>query len=391
MQALCTDTYQTNELLSELISIASVNPNLSRNGTGEYKIASFLQSYLQQMGLEVHFQKISDQQANVVGVWKGTGGGKSLMLNGHLDTVGVEGMEISPFDPVLDKGKMFGRGAIDMKSGVCAQIMAVKLLMDTGISLAGDVIISCVADEEHMSKGTFKLLDSFTADAAIVTEPTDLGIVLAHKGFVWQKIRVIGRAAHGSKPDLGVDAIMKAGNILCAIHDFEEQELKKRVHPLLGRASVHASTIEGGTEMSIYPDKCVLELERRTLPGEYIEHVHAETENILNELRKRDPQLQVELSSYLERLPLEVDPEHPIVKSLSKSHKRKLGAAPFQGVTFWTDAALISQKGIPTVIFGPSGGGLHAAIEYVEMESVYQTAEILAHTLLDYCGTEEDI
>lgn len=385
MQALCADTYEINELLSELISIESINPNLSKKGSGEYHIASFLQSFLKKMGLEVHFQKISDHQANVIGVWKGRGGGKSLMLNGHLDTVGVEGMEIDPFDPILDKGKMFGRGAIDMKSGVCAQIMAVKLLMDSGITLDGDVIIACVADEEHMSKGTFKLLESFTADAAIVTEPTDTNIVVGHKGFIWQRIRVIGKAAHGSKPDQGIDAIMKAGNILCAIHDFEEQELKNRVHPLLGRASIHASTIEGGTEMSIYPDKCLIELERRTLPGEYIEHVHAETESILNELRKIDPQFQAELSSYVERLPLEVKHDDPIVQALEKSRKRKLGEAPLEGVTFWTDAALLSEKGIPTVIFGPSGGGLHAAIEYVEMESVYQTAEILAHTILDFC------
>lgn len=385
MQALCADTYEINELLSQLISIESINPNLSKKGSGEYRIASFLQSYMEKMGLEVHFQKISDHQANVIGVWKGSGKGKSLMLNGHLDTVGVEGMEISPFDPILDKGKMFGRGAIDMKSGVCAQIMAVKLLMDSGITLDGDVIIACVADEEHMSKGTFKLLESFTADAAIVTEPTDTNIVVGHKGFIWQRIRVLGRAAHGSKPDQGIDAIMKAGNILCAIHDFEELVLKNRIHPLLGRASIHASTIEGGTEMSIYPDKCLIELERRTLPGEYIEHVHAETQSILNELKKNDPQLQAELSSYVERLPLEVKHDDPIVLALEKSRTRKLGEAPLEGVTFWTDAALLSEKGIPTVIFGPSGGGLHAAIEYVEMESVYQTAEILAHTILDFC------
>lgn len=385
MQALCADTFEINELLSELISIESINPNLSKKGSGEYRIASFLQAYMEKMGLEVHFQKISDHQANVIGVWKGSGKGKSLMLNGHLDTVGVEGMEINPFDPVLDKGKMFGRGAIDMKSGVCAQIMAVKLLMDSGIRLDGDVIIACVADEEHMSKGTFKLLENFIADAAIVTEPTDTNIVVGHKGFIWQRIRVIGKAAHGSKPDQGIDAIMKAGNILCAIHDFEEQELKNRVHPLLGRASIHASAIEGGTEMSIYPDKCLIELERRTLPGEYIEHVHAETQGILNELKKNDPQLQAELSSYVERLPLEVRHDDPIVLSLEKSRKRKLGEAPLEGVTFWTDAALLSEKGIPTVIFGPSGGGLHAAIEYVEMDSVYQTAEILAHTILDFC------
>ncbi|MEM8897612.1 MAG: ArgE/DapE family deacylase [Bacteroidota bacterium] len=385
MQALCADTFEINELLSELISIESINPNLSKKGSGEYRIASFLQAYMEKMGLEVHFQKISDHQANVIGVWKGSGKGKSLMLNGHLDTVGVEGMEINPFDPVLDKGKMFGRGAIDMKSGVCAQIMAVKLLMDSGIRLDGDVIIACVADEEHMSKGTFKLLENFIADAAIVTEPTDTNIVVGHKGFIWQRIRVIGKAAHGSKPDQGIDAIMKAGNILCAIHDFEEQELKNRVHPLLGRASIHASAIEGGTEMSIYPDKCLIELERRTLPGEYIEHVHAETQGILNELKKNDPQLQAELSSYVERLPLEVRHDDPIVLSLEKSRKRKLGEAPLEGVTFWTDAALLSEKGIPTVIFGPSVGGLHAAIEYVEMDSVYQTAEILAHTILDFC------
>lgn len=377
---------QALSMLRDLISIPSVNPGLTAEGNGEGEIASYLASYLADLGLTVHRQLISPGRENIIGVWKGLGNGPSLMLNGHTDTVAVDGMEIPPFEPKVDGNRVYGRGAIDMKSGITAQIMAVKSLIDQGKSLKGDVIIACVADEEYASLGTQKLLEDFHADAAIVTEPTNLNLVTAHKGFVWSNIKVRGKAAHGSNPDEGVDAIVKTGHILLALEAWDSQHLSFKRHPLLGRGSVHASLIQGGSGMSTYPDYCLLELERRTIPGETKEMVHKELNDLLQNIRTKDIEIDADLNTYLERKALEIDPEQAIVQSLMKANQIRCGrTCEPAGVSFWTDAALLAEAGIPSVVFGPKGKGLHAAVEYVEFDSVMVCAEILAETIADYC------
>jgi acetylornithine deacetylase len=205
-------------LLQELVQINSVNPSLSNTGEGEGKIARYIGEYLDKLGLEIHYQELEQNRVNVIGILKGTGAGKSLILNGHTDTVSIGQMEIDPFKPKQKNGKMYGRGALDMKSGVAAQIMAIQSLIEAGITLKGDVILTFVADEEYASIGTEAVLKDYSADAAIICEPTNLDIIIAHKGFIWTKIEIFGRAAHGSMPDKGIDAIIKAGKVLTAIH-----------------------------------------------------------------------------------------------------------------------------------------------------------------------------
>ena len=237
-------------LLQDLIQIESVNPSLSARGSGEAVIARYIRDHLHQLGLDVRFQEIGKNRVNVVGILKGSGGGPSLMLNGHTDTVGADHMEIDPFAAEEKKGRIYGRGALDMKSGVAASIMAVESIVAAGIKLKGDVILTLVADEEYASIGTEAVVAEYSADAAIICEPTDLKIVIAHKGFAWAKIEIFGHAAHGSLPHRGVDAIVKAGKVLAALEQLSETDLKKKTHPLLGSPSIHASLIEGGTELS---------------------------------------------------------------------------------------------------------------------------------------------
>src|SRR5918998_4474368 len=252
------------ELASQLVAIDSVNPSLVPGGAGEAAIARFVAGWARDAGLEADVLEATPGRPSVVVRARGTGGGRTLLLCAHLDTVGVEGMA-APHAPRVDGDRLHGRGAYDMKAGTAAALIACREAAALG--LAGDVVVAAVADEEHASIGVQEALRAVRANAAVVTEPTELEIAVAHKGFLWAEVEVAGRAAHGSRPHLGVDAIVKAGPVLTALGELDES-LAAREHPLLGRGSVHASVIEGGAELSSYPARCVLGLERRTLPAD---------------------------------------------------------------------------------------------------------------------------
>ncbi|MFX0115630.1 MAG: ArgE/DapE family deacylase [Candidatus Hodarchaeota archaeon] len=374
------------DLLQELIRIESVNPTLASDGSGEASIAKFIHSYLEKMGLEVKKQEIAPNRYNVLGILRGSGGGKSLILNGHMDTVSLLGMKIDPLKAEYVEGKVYGRGAVDMKSGLAAMIMAVKYLLQNRIKLAGDVILTFVADEEYTSIGTEAIIKEYSADAAIVCEPTDLELVIAHKGFAWIKVDVLGKAAHGSLPSEGIDAIVKAGKFLAKMDQYEKSELAKKSHPLLGAPSIHASLINGGIELSTYPDHCKIELERRTIPGENEETVFGEIKSIINDLQLEDGQFKAMFEIFFYRPALEVSKDSAIVKTVEKARLRFLKQqTAFQGMSGWLDSALLAAAGISTVIFGPCGAGAHGAVEYVEFASVVDTTKILIASIADFC------
>jgi acetylornithine deacetylase len=373
----------TTDLLAELVAIDSVNPALVPGGAGETEIAAFVAAWLSDRGLEVTIDEPLAGRPSVVGVARGTGGGASLMLNAHLDTVNVDGME-RPHEPVVRDGRLYGRGAYDMKSGLAAIMVAGAAAAGDGLS--GDVIVSAVADEEHASEGVQSVLRRWRADACIVTEPTHLRACVAHKGFVWAQLETRGRAAHGSRPDLGVDAIVGMAPTLAAIPALQRR-LEARPHPLLGAASLHASLIAGGQELSSYPERCMLDVERRTLPGESVQDVERELQELLARASEADPRLDTRLRMGLVREPFEVDPSAAIVAAVSAAAARTLGAEPeIVGHSAWMDAAFLSAAGIPTVVFGPSGEGAHAVEEHVELESVEQVAEIVLETARRYCA-----
>jgi acetylornithine deacetylase len=371
------------DLLAQLVAIDSVNPSLVPGGAGEARIAAFVAGWLTERGLEVTVDEPLPGRPSVVGVARGTGGGPSLMLNAHMDTVTVEGMD-RPHEPVVRDGRLYGRGAYDMKGGLAAIMVAGAAATTAGLS--GDVIVSAVADEEHSSEGVQSVLRRWRADACIVTEPTELCACVAHKGFVWAELETRGRAAHGSRADLGVDAIVGMAPALAGVPPLQTR-LDAHAHPLLGSGSLHASLISGGQELSSYPERCTLEIERRTLPGESAADVERELHELLALAREAEPRLGTELRMGLVREPFEVDPSADIVATLRAAAAPTLGAEPeIVGHKAWMDAAFIAAAGIPTVVFGPTGEGAHAIEEYVELESVQQVAEIVIETARRFCA-----
>jgi len=369
------------DLTAALVAIDSVNPALVAGGAGEGEIARVVAEWARSAGLQAEILEARPGRPSVLVRARGTGGGRTLLLCGHLDTVGVEGMA-DPHAPRVDGDRLFGRGAYDMKAGLAAALVACREA--AGLRLAGDLVVAAVADEEHSSLGVQEALGAISADAAIVTEPTELELIVAHKGFVWAEVEVRGRAAHGSRPHLGIDAIVKAGPVLTALGELDAA-LAERTHPLLGRGSVHASLIRGGEELSSYPARCVLSLERRTLPGEGAAHVEAELAGLLDECRAADPQLDATPRIVLEREPFEVAADAEIAQLARAAAAETLGAEPpVGGASYWADAAFIAAAGIPTVMFGPRGEGAHAVDEWVSLadaEAVMRTLVAVARRL----------
>lgn len=328
-------------------------------GSGEAAIAAYVASWLRDAGLEVSIVEPVPGRPSVVGVLRGSGGGRSLMLNAHIDTVGAGGMD-SPFTPRVEDGRVYGRGAVDMKASLAAIMLAAK----RAPQLSGDLIMCAVADEEVASFGTAAVLEKFHADFGLVTEPTQLRLCLAHKGFVWLEVETVGVAAHGSRADIGKDAIALMGPVLTRVAALENSLRVSRRHPLLGSGSIHASLIEGGQELSTYPSRCVLKIERRTVPGE----------DWSSEL----PGARV----LLERPPSEVASSHAVARAVSAA----AGGPEEIGVAYWMDMALMNEAGIPTVCYGPSGEGEHADVEWVDVASVERCVEVYVRAAEMLCS-----
>jgi acetylornithine deacetylase len=309
----------------------------------------------------------------VIAVARGTGGGRSLMLNAHMDTVGVTGME-RPFEPRVEGDRLFGRGAYDMKAALAAILFVAAAAARE--RLVGDVIVTAVADEEVASIGTEAVLERVRVDAGVVVEPTELQVAIAHRGFLGFEIETTGVAAHGSRPDLGVDAIALMGPVLVRLAELDRHLRAAPSHPLLSSGSLHASLIEGGQEYSSYPARCLLTGERRTIPGELREQVEREL---------RDAAGDAELRMLMGREPFEVGEDEEIVQLV-----RREAGTDLVGVPFWTDAALVAEAGVPTVLFGPAGEGAHAVVEWVDLPSVERVRDVVLAVARDFCGRPPD-
>ncbi len=383
-------------LLRRLVATDSINPALVPGALGEGAIARVLADGCAAAGLDVRLDEVAPGRFNVVARVTGRRPGRRLMFNGHMDTVAVTGMR-DAFSAEVIGDRLYGRGAYDMKGSLAAMLEAGRAVAAHGLP-AGELVVAFVVDEEYESLGTADLVKRELtgrpaggpirpADAAIVTEPTALDVCIAHKGFVWARIETGGRAAHGSRHAEGDDAIARMGHVLAALDRLDREVLPRRVHPLLGRASIHASTIVGGLGLSTYPDRCVLEVERRTLPGERDDGIVAELSRLLDEARHASPGLSGSVEMLLSRPPFEIAPDAPVVRALIDSVGAVQGSAPrLIGDAPWFDAALLGQAGIPTVMFGPAGAGAHAAEEWVDLPSAVTCAEVLADVALRFCA-----
>lgn len=371
-------------LLRDLIAIESVNPSLVPGGAGEADVAERVASALRHGGLDVEMAEVAPGRPNVVGVLEGRQPGRSLLFCGHTDTVGVEGMP-APFDPVERAGRLYGRGSQDMKSGVAAMVHAATLVAQQGGLATGRLVVAAVVDEEHASIGAEALVADRVADGAVVTEPTALRVATGHKGFEWVEVETRGQAAHGSRPADGRDAVLHMGRVLSGLEQVNTRLAAAPPDPMLGTASLHASTIAGGRELSVYPDHCRLQFERRTLPGESDTVGLEEARAVLDELARTDTEFDGTARSLLSRPAYLVDSDAPVCRTLLDIWSARGGDRTTIGMSYWTDAAILSRAGTPSVLFGPSGAGLHGVEEFVETDSVITCRDVLIELARDFC------
>ncbi len=388
-------------LLQDLVRIDSVNPSLVPGAAGEATIAAYIADYLRASGFTVYVDEAAPGRASVMAVLPGArrGDAPGLVLCGHIDTVGVANMTDPPFDGRIEGDRLYGRGALDMKCGVAAILDAARTIAAAG-PLDGDLILGLVADEEYASVGVEQFVGKLRErglhpSAGIVTEPTNLALVHVHKGFTWGRIETIGHGAHGSAYAAGIDAIALMGRVIARLEAFDRTELPRRTHPLLGRASLHCSLISGGVELSTYPDRCTLEIERRMLPGETPAAVRDEIESILADLRAASSDFTATYTQFFERGALEVPDDAPIVRAIDTAASSLLGATPpHTGMPAWTDAQVLDGAGIQSVLFGPGAeadpaaetlAAAHAAVEYASISSTATCSHILASIARSFC------
>ncbi|HEY7290298.1 MAG TPA: ArgE/DapE family deacylase [Vicinamibacterales bacterium] len=370
-------------LLCDLIAIDSVNPTLVPGAPGEAAIADALAVHMRRLGLDVSVEEVVPGRPNVIGVVEGRARGRTLMFCGHTDTVGVGGMR-APFSPDMRDGKIYGRGSQDMKSGIAAMVAAAGEIAARGLA-AGRLIVAAVVDEEHSSIGADHLVTRWHADAAVVTEPTDLTIAIAHKGFEWIEVDVDGKAAHGSRPAEGEDAIMRMGRVLTGLEALDRELQNRPPHPLIGTGSLHASFISGGREWSVYPDAARLQIERRTLPGEPSTAGTDEVRYLCESLSAADHKFRARVRQVFTRPAHEVQPNDELPRALADAVVRTGGSPTLGGASFWTDAAILSGAGIPSVLFGPTGAGLHSIEEYVVGADVQRCRNVLTELAAAWC------
>jgi len=357
-----------------------VNPSLApEEATGEGDIAEFICNWLVAHGVPAVCEEAASGRPNVVGTvgTVGSGVGKTLVFCAHIDTVGTAGMTIPPFEPRLEAGRLYGRGAFDMKGGLAAVLTAGARLQQEWSAVPGGapgtVLLALVADEEYTSLGADHFVANHRADGCVLTEASEGHLIVAHKGFVWLTLRTRGRAAHGSRWDLGKSAIGSMARIVDAMERFDRETLRARVHPLVGPASLHCALIQGGVGISTYAPECVLRVERRTLPDETPEQVLREIREIVAQAGE-EAEVEIEFT----RPSLLCDPRAPIAEAMRGAITKVVGAAPEErGVWYWMDAAIFAAAGIPTVDYGPTGEGAHEAVEWVEIDSVERTADVL--------------
>jgi len=371
-------------LLRELVAINSVNPTLVAGAPGEAEIADAVGAAMRRAGLDVQSQQVAPGRPNTIGVLEGRRRGRTLMFCGHVDTVGVADMA-QPFTPIERDGRLYARGAQDMKSGVAAMIDAARAVAESGGLAAGRLVVAAVVDEEHSSIGADALVANWHADAGVVTEPTSLEITVGHKGFAWVEIEVLGKAAHGSRPSEGEDAIFRIGRVLQRLERLDRELQSRPPHALLGVGSLHASIIEGGRELSSYPDRARLQMERRTLPAEAGVQAFVEVESILADLRREDPTFRASARAMFSRPAYELPADHELPQTLAVVVRDAGGAPRTGGASFWTDAAVLGHAGIPSVLFGPGGAGLHSTEEYVNIRDVMWCRDVLAELARRFC------
>jgi acetylornithine deacetylase len=389
MAAMAIDRQFTIETLRDTLRIDSRNPGLESDAPGEWELAHHVQRLVEGLGWEAQLHDLRQRRANVVATRRGTGLGRSMMINVHLDTVGVAGMD-DPFSGRIENGRIYGRGAQDTKGGLAAVLGAARALAEDGVCLKGDLVLAFVADEEHESLGTARLVESVRTEAAIVIEPTDLDVCVAHRGFGIFRIRTRGRTAHGGRPDVGIDANLHMGQVLAQLERLRRQWQNAEGHPLLGPPSLHVPKIEGGRHLFVYADACTADVECRVVPGQSQDQVQSTLQDILDGLAGEFDDFDASVEPVMWRGPYQIDVERPLVQTVLTAARSVHPQAKTIGHSWWEDSALLGEAGIEAVVLGPRGGGLHTEREWADLDSVVQLAEILYESVRTWCGTPDE-
>jgi acetylornithine deacetylase len=369
------------DTLSELVRINSVNSAYD-GGPGEAALAEWIEGFFARHHIATTRQEVFPGRSNVLARLAGRRRDRCLVLEAHMDTVSVAGMTIAPFEPIIQDGRLQGRGACDTKAGLAAMMHALVDVHEGDTPPPCDILLAAVVDEEHSFRGVLRLCDDLQADAAVVAEPTQLRAVIASKGVLRWKVRVRGKAAHSSKPQLGVNAIRHMAHVVLALESHYEA-LAQRSHPLLGPATCTISTIRGGVQINFVPDHCVIELDRRLLPGEDPDAVLEDCQAVLDALP--------DIDAIVERPPLLVDAalDTPAETAIAQACSATLGGLGLDpdpcGVPFGSDASKFSRTGVPAIIFGPGSiDRAHAADEYVEIDQVITALDFYRRLVLSF-------
>ena len=377
--------------LREMIAIPSVNPfdGATRAGSREQEMAAFYHERMAALGMDVDSCEVAPGRPNVWGVLKGQGNGPTLMLSGHLDTVGTENYP-DAFAPKVQGGRVHGRGSCDMKAALAGYLEVVRLVQASGTPLEGDLIVAGVVDEEHHMIGSRQLgRHGPRADYGIIGEPTDLAICPAHKGQVGLFVRIHGKAVHSSRPEDGVNAIEGMGRAIEALRGYGAELAMRKPHALCGHARYSPGVIRGGTTISTVPDFCELEVDRRTLPGETVEEVRQELAAVLEGLKRSCPDLRYELRGpSLDVAPLDIPVTSPVVETVRRGFRAVSGReGEISGFTGGTDAP---NLGFPTLIFGPgSVAQAHSLNEYVTIDDVILATKVYLWSVLEVLAPEQ--
>jgi len=378
---------EVEDLLSALVRIDSVTPSLISNAAGEGAIASFIRDWLAGTGADVTLEEVAPGRPNVLARLHGAGGGRSLCLNAHSDTVGYANWADRALRPERAGDHLVGVGVADDKSSCAIALLAMREIVASGGRLSGDLVVACTVDEEALSLGTTDLLQRHAFDGAIILEPLGVGrAVVEHQGFGWIDLIVHGKAAHGSAPDQGIDAITHMAEVVRGLNALGAQ-FASAPDPRNGATVFHTGTILGGTDYATYPSQCALGIEIGTQPGESLAARVADIEAILADCRARLPDFSAEVRVHLERDPFKAMGHEALLAAADRAAEQSIGRAHEQvGLNAWMDAALMQSAGIPTISLGALGGNFHAPDEWVSLPECVSLVEIVRDAALDFCA-----
>ena len=366
--------------LQDMVAIESVNPSLPGGRDGEAGMVEYLSGFFDGIGLPFELSEALPGRRNLVARLEGEDPDRALLFECHMDTASVEVMSIPPFEPHIRDGLMYGRGSADTKAGGVAMMHAMKRLVESGKKPPRTILYAGSVDEEYLMRGARHLAGWIEVDAAVIAEPTDLAVIRGHKGVVRFHVAVNGKAAHSSKPWLGVNAISGMARLVARLEEVIGPDYASRNDPLLGSPTMNIGVIEGGMQVNFVPDSCRIEVDVRSIPGQTAEEVTAQFAAAIAEVDGIDAVLE---EPYITLAALGTGEEAEIVQSAVASCREVLGDAEISGVPYATDGSPFADRGVPTIILGPGSiDQAHGAVEWIECRQVIQAVDVYERIML---------